>query len=130
MAHKITLVPCSGNCPEGQITRIAAQELVLEQKAEWCQSWQQLDKNLDTSAEESAPFIIIDGCEEQCLFNELLEDGLVGKHHLALSDIGIAPRQYDDISREDIELAKEAIIVECKPAKPSIPPLFSGCCCG
>ena len=63
------------------------------------------------------------------MFRELLEKGLVGKHQLALSDLGIEPVNLEDITRDDIELAKNAIIAECKPVSRT-PQLFSGCCCG
>jgi len=61
--------------------------------------------------------------------DSLLEEGLVGKHLLALADVGIEPVYLGDITRDDIQLAKNSIIAECKPVNKT-PPLFSGCCCG
>lgn len=126
---KVLIFPCNGDCPAGNITWLAAQELVLENRAEWCRSWHRIEEVLDASGEESPPFIIVEGCANKCLFNALLEEGLVGKHHLALSDVGIAPLYFDDITQDDIKLAKEAILAECRPVNRTIPPLFSGCCC-
>lgn len=128
--HKILIISCNGNSAAGKVASLAAQELVLEGKAEWCFSWQQIEEIFSEKNSESSFFIIVEGCENKCLFNELLEEGLVGKHHLVLSDVGIDPVYLEDITREEIELAKEAIITECKPVNKTIPPLFSGCCCG
>jgi uncharacterized metal-binding protein len=128
--QKILIITCNGDSAAGKVAWLASQELVLEGKAEWCLSWQQIEETLVPNGNESTSFIIVEGCENKCLFNELLEEGLVGKHHLVLSDVGIDPVYLEDISREEIELAKEAIISECKPINKTIPPLFSGCCCG
>lgn len=129
MPRKIRILPCNGSCAVGRITWLATQELVLEKKAEWCLSWGQIEEKNDIG-DDSYTFLSIDGCDNKCLFNELLEEGLIGKHHLVLSDVGIDPVYLDDITQDDIELAKEAIIAECKPVNKTIPPLFSGCCCG
>ncbi len=129
MKQKIYLLPCNGNSAEGKVTWLAAQELVLEKKAEWCLSWRQLGQLLEKIGDTSLAFICVDGCEKKCLFNHLLEEGLIGKHYLDLSDVGIIPMYLENITRDDIELAKEAIIAECKPVNKTVPPLFSGCCC-
>lgn len=128
MREKIIILPCNGDCAAGQITMIAAQELVLEGKAEWYSLHSQTAA--DTGAELPQSFIIIDGCEKQCLFTACLEQGIVGKHYLALPDVGIEPLYFQDITREDIELAKDAVIAECTEIDKMPPPLFSGCCCG
>ena len=54
----------------------------------------------------------MDGCERRCLFNQLLEEVGIGKHQLALTDVGIEPVYLEDITRDDIELAINAIIAE------------------
>lgn len=54
----------------------------------------------------------MDGCERRCLFNQLIEEGDIGKHQLVLTDVGIEPVYLEDITRDDIELAINAIIAE------------------
>ena len=127
MEDKIFIVSCNGDSAAGRITWIAAQELVLEGKAEW------FSTNYSKAGQpvEAPPqsFIIVDGCDEQCLYRDYLKKGLVGKHHLTLPGVGIDPLSFQDITREDIELAKDAVIAECTIIDNMRPPLFSGCCC-
>lgn len=129
MKERIIILPCNGDSASGRITRLATQEMVLAGKAEWCLSFHQINDILEDSGRKTPAFIIVDGCERMCVFNELLEEGLIGKHQLALTDIGIEPVYLKDITRDDIELTKNAIIAECKPVNKA-PQLFSGCCCG
>lgn len=129
MRHKIVILPCNGDSAAGHITWIAAQELVLDGKAQWYSAESQASGPSITGTVESKPFIILDGCDRQCLFNAFLENGLVGEHRLALTDVGIEPMYMKDITRNDIELAKDAVIAECTPVDTMQPPLFSGCCC-
>jgi uncharacterized metal-binding protein len=96
----------NSHCAAGRITWIAAQELVLEGKAEW---YSANDSTVGALIEEHPESInVVDGCEKQCLYKDFLEEGLAGKHHLTLAGVGIAPLKFKDISREDIELAKDA----------------------
>lgn len=127
--QKIVIFPCNGDSAVGRITWLATQELVLAGQAKWCLSWQHIEEILDRQRTIPSPFIIVDGCEKQCLFNQLLEEGLVGKHHLDLSDVGINIAYVEDIKRDDIDLAKDAIIAECRPVKRDMHPPLAGCCC-
>lgn len=129
MMEKLLVLPCNGDSAPGKITWLAPQEMVLDGEAEQCVSFDQIRKILEARNRNAPPFIMIDGCEKRCLFNELLKEGLVGKHLLTLTDLGIEPVYLEDITRDDIEMAKNAIIAECKPINKK-PPLFSGCCCG
>jgi uncharacterized metal-binding protein len=129
MKERIIILPCNGDSASGKITWLATQEMVLAGKAKLCLSFHKIRGILEASGRKTPSFIIVDGCERRCLFNELLEEGLVGKHQLALTDVGIEPVYLEDITRDDIELAKNAIIAECKPVNKT-PQLFSGCCCG
>ncbi len=129
MQHKIVILPCNGDSAAGSITWIAAQELVLEGKARWYSAESQDIGSTATDTVESEPFIILDGCDRQCLFNIFLEKGLIGEHTLALTDVGIEPIFMRDITRSDIELAKDAVIAECTSVDTMQPPLFPGCCC-
>lgn len=128
MQKKIFIVPCNGAMANGHITWLAAQELVLEGKAIVCRSWNHINEILENN-EHASSFIIVDGCENQCLFNQLIEEGLVGKHYLMLSDIGIDAIHHDDITRQDVELAKDAIVAECKPVTKTPPIYIPGCTC-
>lgn len=127
MEDKIFIVSCNGDHPAGRITWIAAQELMLEGKAEWFST----NYSKAGAQVEEAPqtFIIVDGCEQQCLYREYPKKGLVGKQHLNLPGVGIEPLYFKDITREDIELAKDAVFAECSEIDNMRPPLFSGNCC-
>ena len=127
MEDTIFIVSCNGYSAAGRTTWIAAQELVLEGKAEWFTTT--YSKTCDPAEGPPQSFIIIDGCEEQCLYKYYLEKGLVGKYHLTLPDVGIETLYFKDITREDIELAKDAVIAECVEIDNMRPTLFSGCCC-
>jgi uncharacterized metal-binding protein len=129
MKEKIIILPCNGDSASGKITWLATQEMVLAGKAKLCLSFHKIRGILEDSGRKTPSFIIVDGCERRCLFNEFLEEGLVGKHQLALTDVGIEPASLEDITRDDIELTKNAIKAECKPINKT-PQLFSGCCCG
>lgn len=127
---RIIILSCNGDSAAGRITRLAAQELVLEGKAEWYSSQLIFSRNNDEADDTSQPFIIVDGCDKKCSFYEQLERGLLSKHQLALTDLGIEPIYTEDITRDDIDLAKEAIIAECtKVSNDAVPALFSGSCC-
>ncbi|MGB3210720.1 MAG: putative zinc-binding protein [Desulforhopalus sp.] len=129
MQHKIVILPCKGDSAAGHLTWIVAQELVLEEKAQWYSEESQTNRPSVTDTVESKPFIILDGCDRRCLFNALLDKGLVGEHQLALTDVGIEPMYVKDITRNDIELAKDAVMAECTSVDTMKPPLFSKCCC-
>lgn len=128
MEATIIILPCKGDSTAGRITWLAAQELVLAGKAQWCLSWLQIEEILEEERGASLAYLVVDGCEQRCLFKELLAEGLVGRHHLALSDVGI-DFYAGEIERRDIDLVKEAIIAECRPVKRDMPPPLGGCCC-
>lgn len=127
MKEKIIILPCNGDCAAGKITWIATQQLVLEGEAEWYA----LYREVTGESEKEIPqlFIIVDGCDKQCLYNDYLEKGLLEKHRLCLSNLGIEPVHFQDLTGEDIELTKDAIIAECTEVDTEQPVLFSGCCC-
>lgn len=129
MQEKIVILPCNGDSATGKITWIAAQELVLEGKAEWYSPSCENDRGSDTNRTNARSFIIVDGCDRKCLYNIYLKRGLVSKYQLALDDIGIDALYLADIKREDIELAKDAIVAMCTKVKNMHPILLSGCCC-
>lgn len=89
MIEKIIILPCNGDSAPGKITRIAAQEMVLAGKAELCLSFHQIREILEAHGGKAPPLIIVAGCERRCVFNELLEEGLISTHQLALVDVGI-----------------------------------------
>ncbi len=129
MAPKIRILPCNGDSPAGLVTWITAQELVLEGKAHWYSSISTDNGPAASGLVEPETFILVDGCDRQCLFNIFLDKGLVGEHNLALNDVGIEPTYMREIKRSDIDLAKDAVIAECTSVDTMQPILFSGCCC-
>lgn len=104
------------------ITRIAAQELVLEGKANWHPA---------TLAKKAGqlPLILLDGCDRKCLSRSFAKNDDPDVHRLALTDVGIEPSETEDITRDDIELAKDAVIAECTDVSDLHTPLFPGCGC-
>jgi uncharacterized metal-binding protein len=130
MKERIIILPCNGDSAPSKITWIATQEMVLAGNAELCLSFHQLIDIIEDSGGKAPSLIIVDGCERRCLFNKLLEEGLFGKYQLALTDVGIEPVYLEDITRDDVELTKDAIIAECRPVSSVVPALFPGCCCG
>jgi uncharacterized metal-binding protein len=129
MQKKIIILSCNGDSAAGRTTRLAAQELVLEGKAEWYLSQLTFSRDNDEADDKSQPFITVDGCDKKCLFHQQLERGNLSKYQLTLTDMGIEPIYTEDITRDDIDLAKEAIIAECTMVSNAGPALFSGCCC-
>lgn len=113
MKRKIIILPCNGKSAAGRITFLASQELVLEGKAEWYLKEGIFPNSSFSTRDVDKSFILVDGCEMKCLFNQSRKRGFTNNNHLSLNDIGIEIRQYDDFTREDIELAKDAIIAVC-----------------
>lgn len=126
---KIIILPCNGDSAAGKITWIATQEMVLAGMAEFCPSFQHVMKRLGPCGGQFPPLIIVDGCEKRCVFKKLFSEGYTGKHQLTLTDVGIEPVCQEDITRDDIELAKDAVIAECTSVDNVVPVLFSGCSC-
>lgn len=126
MEKVIEILVCNGNSPSGRISWLAAQELVLEGKAVWHTGNRQADHH-KSAALNLKPFILVDGCDKQCLLQSFPENQ--PPHYLDLTDLGIDPDGEEDISRDDIDLAKDGIIAECAPVGNYIPQFPSGCCC-
>ncbi len=125
--NRIAILPCNGDSAPGEITWIAAQELVLEAKARWfgeeaafCQEAEGAPKTV---------VILVSGCRKSCEFNEHIKKMSPEYHRLTLLDLGIEPHVIEEISSGDIELTKDAVIAECTPIGKAAPPLFAGCCC-
>lgn len=128
---KIIILPCNGTSALGKITWLASQEMVLTGKAELCPSVGQLHELLETRGDDTAPCIIVDGCDKRCVFNELLEEGCICKYQLTLTDLGIAADDTTDITQDLIQRTKNGIVAECNPVvKEEFPPIYVGCGCG
>jgi uncharacterized metal-binding protein len=124
--NRIIILPCNGASAPGEITWIAAQELVIEGKARWFSREIPFDR--DGEGTSKTPVILVSGCQKSCKFNEHIEKENPEYHRLMLADIGIEPDFIEDITREDIELTKDAVIAECTPVSKAVPLLFACCC--
>jgi uncharacterized metal-binding protein len=136
LKSKILIFPCGGSSDVGQLTVHAAQELILEGKAEWVSVGR--IKDLPETAHETTstpPFIVVDGCEKQCGRRYLEKLKCDIEFHLSLADLGIwnpqSPRipQRADIGDEDLQLVKDAIIAESTRLSARPPMILGGCCC-
>lgn len=125
--NRIIILPCNGNSAPGEITWIAVQELVIEGKAIW------FSREIHFCRHgEGAPkitVILLSGCQKSCEFNEPIEKENPEYHRLMLADIAIEPDFIEDITSDDIELTKDAVLAECAPVSKAAPALFAGCCC-
>jgi len=126
---KISICHCNGNSAAGELLRIAVQELVLAGKAELLSENKQRNATTQDNQAGLPKIIIVDGCGERCLYKRHLDNGTLGKYYLNLEDVGIVPIHLEDIAREDIELAKDAIDAECTDKTTRPPVLLAGCCC-
>lgn len=124
---RIIILPCNGDSAPGEITWIAAQELVLEGKARWFS--QEIPCCREGEGAVKKTVILVSGCQKSCEFNEHREKMNSEYHRLTLVDLGIEPDFIEDIASDDIELTKDAVIAECTPVSKTVPPLFVGCCC-
>lgn len=125
--NRIIILPCNGDSAPGEITWIAAQELVLEGKAKWF--GQETPFCGDAKEEKPLSIFLVSGCQKSCVFNLHIDKKNPKNHRLMLVDLGIEPDFIEDITRDDIELTKDAIIAECTPVSKTTPPVFVGCCC-
>lgn len=125
---KLFILPCGGTSPQGCLVHRAAQELVLEQKAEWLTPEQvEIFCNHTPLENKTARFIIVDGCTRKCSRQSSAEININTPFYLCLEDIGI-----DEISAEidgdALQLVKDAIIAVSTRAPDRIP-MIPGCCC-
>ncbi len=124
--QKIHILPCAGASNVGQLTILAVQELVLEGKGERVGFGKQI---MFKRTSESPPFIVVDGCEQQCSKKRLEALNYDLEFHLSLADLGIEKTAFSEITRDDILLVKDAIIAECTRLQERPPMIMGGCCC-
>lgn len=125
---KILILSCNGHSAMGLITRLAAQELVLEGTAEWCPD-RSINEGVIVGDTTRQQIILVSGCRERCRFNDMRQKKFSTAHQFILSEVGIEPEELDEITRDDIDLAKDAVIAECTPVGNAAPVFFPGCCC-
>jgi len=128
--RKILMLPCAGVSCVGQMTFLAVQELVLEGKGEWVECGQVTDLQIISSRPtDSPPFIVVDGCEQHCAKKclEAISCGL--EFHLTLADLGILKTESTEISYDELQLVKDAIIAESTRLSKRPPMMMGGCSC-
>ncbi len=122
------MLPCAGVSLVGQITFLAVQELVLEGKGEWG-GYEQNLQIMNRRPTDAPPFIVIDGCERHCTqkYFEAIKYDL--EFHLSLADLGILKSEVSEISRDELQLVKDAIIAQSTRLSKCPPMLMGGCSC-
>lgn len=128
--HKIFILPCAGVSNVGQLTILAVQELVLEGKGEWvaCRNGMDLQILKDRTT-DSPPFIVVDGCEQQCARKRLEAINCDLEFHLSLADLGIEKSDFSEITPDELQLLKDAIIAESTRLSKQPPKMMGACCC-
>jgi len=126
----IIMLPCAGTANVGQLTRRAVQDLVLEGKGAWVKCGQDaviLEKGVVTTG--TPPFIVVDGCEQQCGRKRLEALDYDFEFHLCLADLGIEKTDSPEINYDELQLVKDAIIAESTRLTEVHPVIVGGCCC-
>ncbi len=127
---KIFIFPCAGNSNVGRLTLLAAQELILEDKGKWVYSTRITElQRLGNKSNGGPPFIVVDGCKEQCGRKYLEKLAYEPEFILSLADLGIENMKNTEFGDEDLQLVKDAIIAECTRLSERSPVIFSGCGC-
>lgn len=99
------IFPCAGIVNVGQITNLAAIELMKEGYgtssciALLASGAKQLKKNIAKADE----IIIIDGCESRCAVKIAATKNVPANQHLVVTDLGITKSNPEDYSDVDIE---------------------------
>lgn len=124
------MLPCAGVSNVGQLTIRAVQELVLEGKGEWVRYAQDGGlQELSSKKTGSPPFIVVDGCEQQCERKRLEALNCDFEFHLSLSELGIEKTDYTEMVYEELQLVKDAIIAESTRLSERHPLIPGGCSC-
>jgi uncharacterized metal-binding protein len=127
---KICLFPCAGVSNVGQLTRQAVQELVLEGKAEWVECEKDNDvQTIRCKRTDSAPFVVVDGCEQYCARKQLEAMNCDLEFHLSLADLGIEKAESAVMTNDELQLVKDAIVAESTRISRQAPKIMGVCCC-
>lgn len=128
--HTIFMLPCGGVSNVGQLAVLAVQELVLEGKGKWVSCCDSMELQiLNGRKADSPPFIVVDGCEQQCARKRL--EAITGdlEFHLSLADLGIEKTEFSEIIADELQLVKDAIIAESTRLSKQPPKMMGACCC-
>ncbi|TKB25486.1 hypothetical protein FCL47_13160 [Desulfopila sp. IMCC35006] len=127
---KILMLPCAGASRAGQLTRHAVQELVLEGKGEWVDGGRGANlPEMICRPADALPFIVVDGCEQQCGRKQLGALNCNLEFHLSLADLGIEKTESTDLWCDALQLVKDAIIAEGTRLSERPPIILGGCGC-
>jgi|GEM_PF-1939124 len=128
--RKILMLPCAGASCVGQMTFLAVQELVLEGKGEWAEHGKVRDlQTISSKPTDSLPFIVVDGCDQHCAKKCLEAISCDLEFHLSLADLGILKTESSEISYDELQLVKDAIIAESTRLSKHPPMMMGGCSC-
>ena len=124
----LLILPCGGTKAHGCLVSRAAQQLVLEGKAEWFSPGMIEDIFAAEPANKgSVRVIVVDGCHKECGLQLYKDRNITPEFHLSLEDIGI-DGESEEFDENDLQLVKDAIIaVSTRPSE--VIPMIPGCCC-
>jgi uncharacterized metal-binding protein len=107
---KILIMSCSGAANVGQLSNQVALELVQERFARpFCLAGIGAHRRGFVRAASEAHNIVVDGCAIGCGKTILEHADLPIKTHLVLTDLGIEKKMSSELSRKEIDRAKEII---------------------
>ena len=124
------MFPCAGVSNVGQLTRHAVQELILEGKGEWGGCGQGFElQEMSRRIADSQPFVVVDGCAQQCGRKRLEALNYDLEFHLSLADLGIEKTESTAIDCDELQLVKDAIVAEGTRLLERPPIILGGCGC-
>lgn len=110
-ASKIMLLPCSGGCPEGQLSNRAAVEMTNEGFGEiFCLAGigGQLSGFVQ-SAKDVKNLVVIDGCQVGCAKAILEKNGIESRNYMVITDLGIEKNKDFNLNSADLETVKTEV---------------------
>jgi uncharacterized metal-binding protein len=129
----VMILPCSGGSNVGQLANQAAVELTQDGFGKiFCLAG--IGGRLSAfvqSAKDVEHMIVIDGCEIACGKATLETAGVPMKDHLLVTDLGIAKNKNFSLSKDDLDMIKDAVKNICRRSmlSPEGLPMAGGCGC-
>lgn len=128
--NKILMHPCAGASNVGQLTMRAVQELVLDGLGELAGDAPNPDlQEIRKRTTNGQPFIVVDGCEQQCGRKRFESFNCAFEFHLSLADLGIEKTESASVVCDELQLVKDAIIAESTRLSELPPKIMGGCGC-
>lgn len=108
---RIMLLPCSGGCPEGQLSNRTAVELTNEGFGEmFCLAGISAGKSdVVQSARDVDKIVVIDGCDMACAKITLDKFGINFTNHVVVSKLPIENKKSMEHAPEDIAVVKHSV---------------------